>query len=285
MLGFDFSVFWDTGRAILDGRDPYSVHLSAYPPAMAYFYTLFALIPFALAFPIWCGANILFLVDALRRRGLVKQLPAWLLSAPSLFIILTGQIDLFFFWLSGMLAAGGWAGALAAALVTLKPQVAIVVLPWHLLAWLRRDRIQLLRWGGLCLLLHSFPLLFDPTIYARWVAAVASQPGWRASISSGVFLFANLGIPIWVLAIPAAALLIWGLTRDEPTARAALLLAQPIGVWYEDVLLVGSVTWKLFLPLSLLAFLLAALFQNSLPLLLIPSGVLVWRLSKSRQEA
>ena len=89
MLGFDFSVFWETGRAILAGRDPYSVHLSAYPPAMAYLYALFALVPFELAFPLWVGLNVLFLLDTLRRKNLVRQFPGWLLSTPSLFLLIT----------------------------------------------------------------------------------------------------------------------------------------------------------------------------------------------------
>ncbi len=280
MLGFDFSVFWDTGRAILAGSDPYAVHLSAYPPAMAYLYTLFALVPFSLAYPIWCGLNVLFLLDTVRRKGLIRQFPAWLASTPSLFLLMTGQIDLLFLWFANFMSGSGWSAALAAALITLKPQAAFVLLPWLLLGWMRRERLQLLRWAGLCLLLHGFPLLFDPGIYQRWIQAVLQQPGWRAPISSGLFLLTNLNIPAWMLAIPAAAVAIWGLTRDEMTARTALLLAQPVGIWYEDILLLGAVSWKVYLPLTVVAFILSVLFQNSLPFLLIPLVVLAVRLKK-----
>ena len=176
MLGFDFSVFWETGRALLEGRDPYSVHLSAYPPAAAYFYALFALIPMAYAFPLWCGANILFLYDTLRRRGLAREFPAWLASTPALFILLSGQIDLLYLWLANfILAEGRWA-VLAAVLVTLKPQVAFVVLPWHLLRWLRFHPKRLFAWAGMCLLLHGFPLLNDPNVYQRWLACCKVSP-------------------------------------------------------------------------------------------------------------
>ena len=280
MLGYDFSVFWNTGRAILEGRDPYSVHDSAYPPAMAYLYALFALIPFWLAFPIWCGLNVILLFDTLRRKGLARQFPAWLASSPSLFLLFSGQIDLLFLWFSNFMSGTGWLAALAAALITLKPQAAIVLLPWPLLRWLRQERMQLLRWGGLCLLLHGFPLLLDPGIYQRWLQAVAQQPDWRAPISSGLFLLTNLNVPVWVIAVPAVALAVWGLTRDEMTARTALLLAQPLGIWYEDILLVGAVSWKFFLPLSLAAFALSVLFSNGLPFILIPAGVLLLRLMK-----
>jgi hypothetical protein len=277
VLGFDFSVFWDTGRALLEGRDPYSVQLSAYPPAAAYLYALFALIPFAYAFPLWCGANVLFLFDLLRRRGLARQFPAWLAATPAWFVLFTGQIDLFYLWVSGfVLGDGPWAVP-AAALVTLKPQVAFVVLPWHLLRWLREAPRRVLAWAGLCLVLHGFPLLLNPAIYTRWFAVLRSQAGWRAQISTGLFLFSNIGVPVWLLAILAGGAALWGLTRGKETARAALLLAQPAGVWYEDVLLTASAPWQLFLPLTWAAFILATLFRNSLPFLLIPLGVIFWR--------
>jgi hypothetical protein len=283
-MGFDFTVFWNTGLAILQGRDPYSVHLSAYPPAMAYLYALFALLPLWLAFPIWCGANTALFLDVLRRRGLVRQAPAWLASAPVWFILFTGQIDIVFFWLAEFLEKGGWKAVIAAALTTLKPQLALVVLPWYLLRWLAKDRAQLLRWAGLCLLLHAFPLIFDPGIYARWFAAAGEQPGWRMLISTGVFLFANLGIPAWLLALPAVALAVWGLTRDEKTSRLAMLLAQPVGVWYMDVLLVGAAPWQIYLPVSLLAFVAGVLLKNSFPFVFIPLAVLAWRVSKKYQD-
>lgn len=276
MLGYDFSVFWETGRALLEGRDPYAVPFSAYPPAAAYFYALFALLPLALAFPLWSGANILFLLDTLRRRGLARQFPAWLAATPSLFVLLTGQIDLFYLWLAQFLFTNSRWTVIPAALVTLKPQVAFVVLPWHLLRWLRSAPRRLLIWSGLCLLLHGFPLLIDPQVYQRWFAVLHEQAGWRAPLSTGIFLFSNLGIPAWILAVPALLIAAWGLTRGSETARAALLLAQPSGVWYQDVLLTGAAPWKFFLPLTWGAFALSYLSQNSLPFLLIPLGVIFW---------
>ena len=283
MLGYDFSVFWQTGLAILQGHDPYSVQNSAYPPGMAYLYTLFALLPFGLAFPLWCGLNVLFLVDTLRRKRMIRQLPAWLGSAPSLFLLLSGQIDLLFLWLANFMGGRGWPAALAAALITLKPQTALILLPWLLLGWLRTERVQLLRWGGLCLLLHGYPLLFDPGIYSRWLAVVAQQTSWRPTISSGLFLLTNINVPVWAIALPALAVAIWGLTRDELTARTALVLAQPVAIWYADILLVGAISWKVFLPLTLAAFAVSVWANNSLPFLVIPLVVLGVRVYKSKQ--
>jgi len=64
-------------------------------------------------------------------------------------------------------AAERLAPVLAAAFLTLKPQLALVVLPWYLLRWLRTERGLLLRWAGLCALLHALPLVSLPAdLYA-----------------------------------------------------------------------------------------------------------------------
>jgi hypothetical protein len=283
VLGFDFSVFWETGRALLAGQDIYAVHLSAYPPAAAYLYALFALLPFGIAFPIWSGANVLFLFDTLRRRGMAKQFAAWLGCTPVLFVLLTGQIDLFYLWVASFLPLGNGQGVAAAVLITLKPQAALVLLPWFLIRWLLREPRKLLAWGIGCLALHGLPLVFDPGVYQRWFAVLGSQAGWRAPISSGVFLLSNANIPLWVMAMLAAAAAIWGLTRDADTARAALLLAQPSGVWYMDALLAGTIDWRFFLPLSWAAFIAAQVVENSLPLIVIPLGVVAWNVWRRKR--
>jgi hypothetical protein len=282
VIGYDFYVYWQIGRAILQGADPYLVENAAYPPATMILYTLFALLPFLPAFGLWSGLNFLSLFDVLRRQKLARQFPAWLAFTPSLFILLTGQIDLVFLWLVSWLGRGGWRAVLAAAAVTLKPQVALVVLPWLLLRWLLHERAQLLRWLVITLALHLSPLLLDANIYQRWIETVQSDATWRAPLSSGIFSLANLSIPVPLLVLAALAIAIWGLTRDEVTARIALLLAQPIGLWYEDVLLAGLIPWQLLVPVSWLAFLLSVLLKSSLPFLLIPLSALVWRVWAKR---
>ena len=282
-MGADFTVFWNTGLAILLGQDPYAVPLSAYPPALAYLYTLFALLPRDVIFPIWVGANGMLFFDVLRRRKLLRQTAAWVASAPVWFILITGQIDILFFWLAEFLGAGGWKAVITAALITLKPQLALVILPWYLLRWLRAERGQLLRWALVCLPLHTFPLLFDPGIFGRWLAVLGEQSGWRQTFSSGLFLFTNLGVPGWIFVLPALALAVWGLTRDEKTSRAAQLLAQPSAVWYVDVLLVGALPWQIYLPVSMAGFIAAALVHNNLPFFFIALSALLWRVIKERQ--
>jgi hypothetical protein len=65
--------FWPIGRAILEGRDPYSITGNVYPPTACLFF--------------------------------------------------------FLFWLSSFLEKDKWYALVAAALLTLKPQIALVVLP------------------------------------------------------------------------------------------------------------------------------------------------------------
>ncbi len=278
VIGYDFYVYWQIGRAILQGTDPYLVENAAYPPATIVLYALFGLLPYLPAFAIWSGLNVLSLFDVLRRNKLTRQFPAWLAFTPTLFILLTGQIDLVFFWLVSWLNRGGWTSVLAAAAITLKPQIALVALPWQIIRWLLHDRKQLLRWLAVCAVLHLSPLLLNPNFYQRWIETVQSDANWRAPLSSGIFLLTNLSVPVPLLILVALAIALWGLTRDEVTARMALLMAQPIGLWYEDVLLVGLAPWQLLVPISWLAFILSVYFKNSLPFLIIPLAALLWRL-------
>jgi hypothetical protein len=298
MIGWDFSVFWEIGRAVLEGRGPYSVEFSRYPPAAALFFALFGLLPFLASYAAWSGIGVVVYVAELRRRGLRRSILGWLLYTPFLFNLLTGQLDIFFFWLAGFLAPAQtdadlstrrrtwrslWLPALAGALLTLKPQLAAVILPWHLLRWLRDDRRRLAGWVALSAVLHALPLLLDTGIYAQWLAALSGVGEMKMGVSSGLFVFQAWNIPLPVLVVAGLALAIWGLTRDEQTSRPAQLGAFPLTIWYDDVLLAGNGPALWLVPLSWAAFIGSYLVQNSLPLALIPAGTLVFRWIERRK--
>ena len=280
MLGKDFYVYWQIGKAVLAGLDPYSVTDSFYPPATSLLFALLSLLPFTPAFALWTGAGAVVFWDTLRR---LKLPLIWFGFTPTIFLLMTGQMDIFFLWLAGFLPAGGWAAVVAGGLITLKPQLAFVILPWFLVRWAIHERILLARWVGFCVLLHLLPLLYDPTLYTRWLTAVQGETGWRLLASPGLFALTNLKIPLVMIAIIAVVAAIWSLWRDQLTSRAAQLLALPGGLWYNSVLLTGAAPWWLLVPLSWVAFILAVLFQNSLPLALIPLGAFVWLVARSTQ--
>lgn len=299
MIGWDFSVFWEIGRAILEGRSPYAVEFSRYPPATAFFFVIFALVPFTPAFAAWTGMNIVLFIHRLRRMKLGLSGWLWLLYTPFLFNILTGQLDILFWWAAlglrpprrlsapldppGELAPsrqdqGSWIPALAAAFFTLKPQLAAVILPWYLVRWLLHERPLLLRWAVITAVLHALPLIYDPGIYGKWLAALTGVSEMKMGVSGGIFAFGSVGAPFWLLAVIGLALAAWGLFQDELTSRAAQFTAFPITIWYDDVLLAGIGPVRWMVAVSWLAFAAAYLLESSLPLVSIPVAVLVWLL-------
>lgn len=294
-IGWDFSIFWEIGRAILEGRNPYAVEFSRYPPATAFFFALFGLLPFVASFVVWSTLNVGLYLYGLRQARLGWKGLAWLLYTPFLFNLLTGQIDVIFWWAAFYLVKGpaspseatpqpawknwdAWRPALAGAFLTLKPQLAAVLLPWYLVRWLRGERGLLWRWLGITALIHALPLLYDPGIYGRWLAALSGVSEMKMGVSAGVFAFGLLGLPTLFLAAVGLALAVWGLFQSEPTSRAAQLCAFPITIWYDDVLLTGIGPAWLMVPLSWAAFISAGMVQNSLPLVAIPVAALGFRL-------
>jgi hypothetical protein len=296
MIGWDFSIFWQIGQAVLEGRSPYTVEFSRYPPAAAFLFTIFALLPFTVSFAAWSGINIALTLHGLRRMRLGRKGLAWLLYAPLLFNLLTGQLDVVFWWAALFLGTGAaqpepggwrswrnWAPAAAGAFLTLKPQLALVVLPWFVLRWLRHRRGLVARWVGLCAVLHLLPLCYDLMIYNQWLGALSGVSEMKTGVSAGIFAFGMWGLPTWLLAALGLALGLWGWFQEEKISRAAMLCAFPLTIWYDDMLLAGRGPALLLVPLSWLAFAAAALAQNSLPLTAIPVATLAWALIARRQ--
>lgn len=283
MIGWDFLVFWQIGEAVLKGMNPYAVDYSRYPPATTLFFALFALVPYFIAFAVWSGASLVLYVDTLRRMKKTRwSIAAWIFFTPTIFTFLTGQIDIFFLWLAQWLPGGGWKSAAAGALLTLKPQLAAVILPWYLIRWLMKDRQLLWKWAGVAVGLHALPLVLDAGIYGRWIAALSGVSEMKIPLSSGLFSLTALDVPVVILAVVALPVAVWGLTRDEVTSRAALMLSNPLTIWYDDVLLAGSVPVKVIVPYSWGMFGLAYLFSSSIPLATIPLAVLVWKVRERR---
>jgi hypothetical protein len=284
MIGYDFSLFWNIGQAVLNGANPYSIAISWYPPITSLVFAVFGLLPFIPAYAIWTGINIVLGLASFRRLAF-KSLPwAWLFYAPAVFILLSGQVDIIFLWLAGLLPKGGWKAVVAAVAITMKPQIALIILPWYLVRWLKADRKLILWWLLATLILQLLPILFRPTIFQDWVASLQGAYGWKMILSSGVFSLTSIGLPFWLVTAIALPIAIWGLFQDETTSRAAQLLACPVTFWYEDIFLAGSVPAILLIPFSLLAFLAAYLLQNNLPLVSILFVVLAYRLVTQRQK-
>ena len=135
--GSDFTIWYDAGRAVIEGRDPYLVHGFIYLPFFALCMTPISLLPYAAAVVLWQVGSFAALVWILRTlvhlvRADGLPTPAWIEWAPLLCVLRlvdsnfgNGQVNLLLFvlvllgvraWIGRREhAAGAWIG-LAAAL-------------------------------------------------------------------------------------------------------------------------------------------------------------------------
>jgi hypothetical protein len=288
MNGWDFGVMWQAGRALLEGRSPYSIEGFFYPLPYAYIMALFALIPQQVAFGLWIAANFALLIFWFRK-GFWK----WLFYAPMLHLLSSGQNE-FVWWSLERMMSTGWRGAIMGALITLKPQTAIILLPYHLLRWARHDRAQLVRWLACTLALWGVPLLWQPTWLADWLHARGSNDFWlSASNTPGIFSLLKITPSLApVLLVAAAGLVLWAVWTgwrkqkdSRPMMRAILMLAAPLGLFYSTFALLDCAPWWVLVPASLLAVVGTLLVGNFVPWMLLPLVVIGWHLRQRRREA
>ncbi len=284
MLGKDFFVFWQIAQSILSGASLYSTPESLYPPAMLLLFTPLGLLPFNIAFGLWSGLNVILYIFSVRFFT-KENLLAWFFYTPALFILLTGQIDIIFLWVSTFLISKQtWKKVLAAVILTLKPQIAFIVLPWLLIRWIKQQPKTILFWLVGCIFLHGLPLIIDPGIYTKWLEATQAYSSDRILLSPGVFGLANFEVPIWLLIVFAIVIMVFGLFQNEKLSRNAQIIALPMGIWYENVFLVGAASWKWLVPISWICYVLAYFLKTSVILILIPISAFVIQVIKNTRS-
>ncbi|MBN1811552.1 MAG: DUF2029 domain-containing protein [Anaerolineae bacterium] len=271
MGGYDFGVLWKAGQAVLLGQDPYGVNGFFYPLPVAVFFAPFALLPRQVAFWVWVGLNLVVLGLMLRRRAV-----AWVLYFPVVHLLSSGQVDLML-WALDYRFRSGWKSALAAAVITLKPQVAFNLLPWTLGWWSRKGRRLLVTWVCLVIVLWASLLPFDPTWPLRWRAAVspldATSRGNAPGLRNLERLFPERG---WVLLILAIVVFVWGLFQKRSVCRAAAALANPSGLFYTLLVLMETAPPWLMVPVSWVAVGLTLWQRVFAPWMLIPLAVILY---------
>lgn len=271
MEGYDFGVLWQAGRAVWLGQDPYAVNGFFYPLPVAYLFAPLAPLPRPIAFWTWLVLNLAILIGLLRWRVVV-----WVLYFPLLHLFSSGQVDLAL-WALGSRLRTGWRSALAAAVITLKPQVAFILLPWILWRWLREDRQTLAMWGGMAAALWGVLLPLDPTWPVRWRAAVPPLTALSRSNAPGLWSLERWFPGAWpVLLILAAAVFVWGLFQNQSVGRAAAALANPSGLFYDLLVLIETAPAWLLVPLSWAAVLLTLWWQVFVPWALVPLAVILY---------
>lgn len=145
--GSDFTIYYDAGRAVLDGRDPYGVLGFIYLPFFAVCMAPLALLPYSVAVIVWQLASFVLLAWIARAcvalvRADDMPAPAWLAWAPLVCVLrladsnlANGQVNVFTLaclvlavraWLSRSEGrAGTWSG-LASALKIVPGCIALV---------------------------------------------------------------------------------------------------------------------------------------------------------------
>ena len=277
-FGYDYSIFWQIGQGVLHGLNPYLMPQPNYPPAAVLLFAVFAILPETTSFIVWSVINLALYLHCLRRLKLWGWELAWLLFIPTVFNFISGQLDILYLWLALFLPGGGWKAVIAGALITTKPQIAFIALPWFLVQWLLHNHKTLLRWIGLALAINLLPLLYDPAIYAKWMVVLRGQVDWRIYLTPGVFTLSNFNVPWPIMAVLAAAIAIWGLFREREISWITQTLALPVGQWYDETLLTGLAPVWLAVPVSWLSFILSYLVNNAVPMAAIPVILLGWKI-------
>lgn len=270
-FGRDLLYFVEIAKAVVAGLPPYSVFGSYYPPLTTLLLAPLAFLPTVPLYLCWTLANLGFLVHLCRGRRAL----AWAAFTPVLFTVFMGNMDLAAVWIAQWLARKDWKSVAAAVLITLKPQMAFILLPYWLVKWLRTDRGRLAWFGAVLITAHALPLLFRPTIFTEWIAALSAY-GTNPDNGAAPGLFA-LGLNPATFALAAAIISIAILTGREVVARGALFLCLPAGHTYDAATLTLMAPAWLLVPASWVG-LLAGPTTGGAAWLLLPAVVVVWNL-------
>lgn len=248
-----------------------------------------------LMFIIWGVINLGLLIYAFR-----KDFWKWIFYFPVLHEFSAGQVELMF-WTIERQIKPGWRGAILGALLTMKPQSAIILLPWHLFDWLKHDRKTLAKWVLSTGILWGLPLLWRPDWIQTWLVGRGGDANliYSASVSTGLFsILRPLGLPlvapysssvlisVSILAVIAVVIFIVGqLQPSKEIAKACASIANPLGLLYTQMTLMGTAPAWLLVPVNLLSVGLALASGNFVPCLAVPISVIAWHLWKQRQSA
>ncbi len=174
----DWMIFYQAGRAVWQGISPYEVAGFFNPIQVAWALSLTTWLPFQVWVYGMIGLSFLLLVVLLK-----KQAHWALLSLPFLFGMSMGSLDVLL-WVPARLL-GGW----GLSLLTLKPQLALLVAPLQLAAWWREgQQREIKRFFLATLILWGLPTLLQPDWLFTWLRAIFTadqsvRVHWAASLA------------------------------------------------------------------------------------------------------
>lgn len=254
MLFKDLDVYLQVARALLAGQNPYAVPEAYYPLPFYFVFVPLAVLPVWLAHIVWTAIEIAVLVSILRRRALYA-----LLFMPVVLALLMGQIDLPMLGVLALLQSGRF-GGIALALLMLKPQLIIFLIPWQVWRWWNSARRQVALFASTLIGLGTAAFAVEPTWLQNWIGLSGER--LRAPLSASLWGgLSFIPIPLYALAGIALAvgLLGWAYRRgDFPSVFTANLLVNPVIISYDLSLLTLFVrarpVWLALIAASWLSF-------------------------------
>lgn len=263
---YDFRIFREGGRRLLEGRSPYEVFGFYSPLPLAVLFAPLARLPLGVGYAVFVAATLALLWKAAGRRA------GWaLLSFPVLFTLFVGQVDLF------LALAAVVLGPLSFPLLLAKPQIAFVTVPWLLFHRMERDgedgvraglpgagsgipaRIGWARIAGMALAIGMLAFCF--WLRPGWVAemrAAAPPLAAYASHDSSLYRLVPDDVPTTVVgAVSLAALGLGVWLRRRRDSWALLHLCTPVTNVYSAAVLAAwfgplemLVGWAAFLAVA-----------------------------------
>ena len=269
----DLQAFVDSGNALLNGQ-----YISQYPLPAVIIFALFALLPAPALLAFVLGSSVVLLVSMFKRRAL-----AWIFFAPVLQTLALGQLTIFWLWLLRR------ASPLSLALLTLKPQLAILALP------LLARRRELWRPFALWMAVIYVPTtLLRPSWPIEWIQQI--NDGRLNGTSSSLWT-----VP--VLALGFALFVVWTYRKTLRRVKPVRIALGAVGrsAWpslatvlnpairaYDYAMLTGlslypekrGMLW--LIPLSWIAVAAMWLTESAWPMAIVGVGALVLNRTKDR---
>lgn len=274
-LAYDFAIFWEGAGAVLSGQSPYSIP-GYYPiPPFAIATAPIGLLPRTPAFILWSVVNIAALASIARRKT-----PIALLYLPVFFGIWVGQVDLIILALG---FTGSWIGV---ALTALKPQLAVWLIPFYVIAWSRSGQTRrLIPAMAAVTAIYGIPTILWPSWWAQWTAATPSMLEYAQHASSAFGLSALLQellppqLSILLVAILGAA--IFSVVRPWTDSRywSWAAIFNPLANIYSLCIVLQEADWISY-ALSWLLLPVALYLHTGFPWVLVPV-YLLWKQRKA----
>ena len=211
-MGSDFAALYDSGAALWRGQ-----YVGLYPLPFNAAMALLALLPYPIALALVTFGGLALFVAAFRRRALL-----WIFFTPVLMTLWQGQVDLIWLWLLHDCTCNRGSGV-SLALMTLKPQLAVLALP-ALLA----DRAKWRPFAIACAVLYGPVTIVRPSWILEWLKQCNDgRLDWTGSTTI-------LSSPLIGFALMLAASFLWRLDW-----RAVFWSVNPTLRWYDFSLMAG----------------------------------------------